>query len=83
MSEEEAGSVEEQLLLACQNGDAGTLQTITSSVPGLDLSMATEDGVTLLMQTIIGAGECLVQPVANESFTRHTHTVEENPFSLS
>ena len=65
MSEEEGGSVEEQLLLACQNGDAGTLQTIMSSVPGLDLSMATEDGVTLLMQAIIGAGEWLVQPVAN------------------
>ena len=59
MSEEEKVNAADQLLLACQNGDAHSLQAMMSSVAGLDLSMATEDGVTLLMHTIIGAGEAL------------------------
>lgn len=50
-------AIGDQLLLACQNGDAHTLQTMMSSVPGLDLSATAEDGVTFLMHTIIGAGE--------------------------
>lgn len=57
MSQEEGDAVGDQLLLACQNGDAHTLQTLMSSVAGLDLAMTTEDGVTLLMHTIIGAGK--------------------------
>ena len=57
MSEGEQVDAADQLLLACQNGDAHTLQAMMSSVAGLDLSMTTEDGVTLLMHTIIGAGE--------------------------
>lgn len=57
MSQEEGDAVGDQLLLACQNGDAHTLQTLMSSVAGLDLAMTTEDGVTLIMHTIIGAGK--------------------------
>ena len=52
----EEGSVEERLLLACQSGDAHTVQRLMSEVPGLDVGMATEGGVTLLMHAIIGAG---------------------------
>lgn len=57
MSEEEGDAVGDQLLLACQNGDAYTLQSLMSSVAGLDLAMTTEDGVTLLMHAIVGAGK--------------------------
>ena len=57
MSEGDKVDAADQLLLACQNGDAHSLQAMMSSVAGLDLSMATEDGVTLLMHAIIGAGE--------------------------
>ena len=51
-----AGDVSTQLLAACQSGDAHALQSMMSSVAGVDLSMKTEGGVTLLMHTIIGAG---------------------------
>lgn len=57
MSHDQGDVVSDQLLLACQNGDAHTLQTLMSSVAGLNLAMTTEDGVTLLMHTIIGAGK--------------------------
>ena len=50
-------SVEEQLLVACQNGDADTLQRLMTSVLGLDLSLTTEDGATLITNTVIGAGQ--------------------------
>ena len=50
-------SVEEQLVQACQNGDASTLQTLMTSVPGLDLSLTTEDGATLITNAVIGAGQ--------------------------
>ena len=51
----EGDSVTEQLLTACQRGDAHALQSLLS-VADLDLSMTTEDGVTLIMHTVIGAG---------------------------
>lgn len=50
----EGGNLAEQVVTACQNGDAHTLQSLMSSA--VDLSMVTEDGVTLLMHVIIGAG---------------------------
>ena len=54
--EEEGVSVEQQLLLACQNGDVDTVHTLVTSVVGLDISLTTEDGATLITNTIIGAG---------------------------
>jgi ankyrin repeat protein len=54
--ESQETSVEEQLVVACQNGDADTLQRLMTSVLGLDLSLTTEDGATLITNTVIGAG---------------------------
>ena len=53
----EEGSVEERLLLACQSGDTHTVQRLMSEVPGLDVGMAMEGGVILLMRATIGTGE--------------------------
>ena len=58
--EEEGVSVEQQLLLACQNGDVDTVHTLVTSVVGMDISLTTEDGATLITNTIIGAGsDCI------------------------
>lgn len=66
--------VGDQLLLACQNGDAHTLQTLMS-MAGLNLSMTTEDGVTLLMHAIIGAGKCQCNPLHSLRYMHATsHT---------
>ena len=57
MEGEEEASVAEQLLQACQYGDAETLhQLITSSAGVLELSVTTEDGATLIINTVIAAG---------------------------
>ena len=57
MAESESGELADLLLSACQSGDAHALQSLLGSVTEADLvSLATEDGVTLLMHTIIGAG---------------------------
>ena len=42
---------------ACHSGDVGTLQSLLTQHPELDINLTTEGGVTLLMHTIIGAGE--------------------------
>ena len=45
------------LVTACTQGDVSGLQTILSAYPDLDINYTIEGGVTLLMHTIIGAGE--------------------------
>ena len=53
----EGESAAEQLLQACQNGDVVSLQKlITTSVSGAELSVTTEDGATLITNTVIAAG---------------------------
>ena len=47
----------EGVVEACHSGDVGTLQTLLTQHPELDINLTTEGGVTLLMHTIIGAGE--------------------------
>ena len=47
----------EGVVEACHCGDVGTLQTLLTQHPELDINLTTEGGVTLLMHTIIGAGE--------------------------
>lgn len=55
------------LVQACSLGDLGALQTLLSQHPGIDVNIATEGTVTLLMHAIIGAGKsCLIHIVTHE-----------------
>lgn len=47
----------EGVVEACHSGNVGTLQALLTQYPELDINLTTEGGVTLLMHTIIGAGE--------------------------
>ena len=47
----------EGVVEACHSGNVGTLQALLTQHPELDINLATEGGVTLLMHTIIGAGD--------------------------
>lgn len=47
----------EGVVEACHSGNVGTLQALLTQHPELDINLTTEGGVTLLMHTIIGAGE--------------------------
>ena len=86
--EEEEESIEQKLLVACQNGDANTLQDILSSVPGLDVSMATDaEGFTLLMHSIVSAGKVMMSGVlislSLPPFLPHTFFSPFIPLSIS
>lgn len=54
MSEQQLSQI---LLQSCQLGDPETLQRVVREYPDLDYNVTTEDGVTLLMHTVIGAGK--------------------------
>ncbi len=46
-----------QLVELCHNGDAQSLAALLTQSPGeIDVNLASEGGVTLLMHAIIGAG---------------------------
>ena len=47
----------EALVESCRSGDVQSLQALLTQYPGIDVNFTTEGGVTLLMHTIIGAGE--------------------------
>ncbi len=48
----------QQLVEVCHTGDAQSLAALLTQNPGeLDVNLSSEGGVTLLMHTIIGAGE--------------------------
>ena len=47
----------EILVQCCSLGDPQTLQQVINEYPDIDYNMTTEGGVTLLMHTVIGAGE--------------------------
>ena len=47
----------QQLVEVCRTGDTQSLQILMTQHPGqLDVNLASEGGVTLLMHAIIGAG---------------------------